>query len=150
MIVDSKLLGILPARVGGVPIEASADTAAGMTSDLALGMSASAIAVGIALAPGDSGADDLALVSVVRLRHDVYSEAFYTGWRTAYDAAACGPAGGVTSHGRTVIGGRPVDVTGCAQGATVYHVHLAGDLLVSITATGPHKFGELILAGLRE
>ncbi len=128
----------------------SPETAAGLTSDLELGASASAIAVGIALGPGDSAGDDLAVASVVRLRPDVFSKAFFADWRASYDAAACAPAGGVSSHRQEVIAGRTVEVTGCVQDATIYHVHLANDRLVSITSAGPRKFGQLILAGLRE
>jgi hypothetical protein len=150
LIVDSSLLALLPERVDGVPIVASPETAAGMTSDLSLGRSASAIAVGIALAPGDSGSEDLALVSVVKLRPGIFSDTFYDGWRSAYDTAACAPAGGVTTHRHQVAGRYAIEVTDCAGGATIYHVHLADDVLVSITAAGPRKFGELILAGLHE
>jgi hypothetical protein len=150
LIVDPTLLEILPERVDGVAIVAAPETAAGMTSDLELGRSASAIDVGIAVGPGDSEGDDLALASVVRLRPGIFSDLFFAGWRTAYDAAACATAGGVSNHRRQVVGGHAVEVAGCAGGVTIYHVHLANDLLVSITAAGHRKFGELILAGLRE
>lgn len=150
LIVDPALLEILPERVDGVPIMPASDTAAGMTSDLELGRSASAIDVGIAVSPADSEGEDLALASVVRLRPGIFSDEFFAGWRTAYDAAACATAGGVSSHRRQVVGRFAVEVAGCAGGVTIYHVHLAGDVLVSITAAGHRKFGELILAGLRE
>jgi len=150
LVVDARLLGILPAVVAGVPLKASPDSAAGMIKDPSLGASASAIAVGVALAPGNSLGDDLAVSTVIRLRPGVYSDTFYDGWRKAYDAAACDPAGGVASHVQRLIGPHTVEVTVCAQGARTYHTHLAGDVLVSITAVGDRNFGDLVMAGLRE
>ena len=90
-----SLLGILPAKVRGVAIQPSPDTAAGMIADPSLADTAAAIAVGLVAAPGASGADDLAISAVIRLRPGVYSDDFFARWRRAYDEAACAPAGGV-------------------------------------------------------
>ena len=149
LVIDAGLLGILPASVAGVVLQPSPDTAANMTGDPSLAASASAIAVGVVIGPGGSHGDDLAVSTVVRLRPGVFDDAFYAQWRDAYDAAACQPAGGVSSHIQQLIGPHTVDVTVCAQGARTYHTHLAGDVLVSITATGERKFGDLVMAGLR-
>ena len=133
-----------------MPVTAAPDTAASMIKDPSLAESASAIAVGVALVPGGSGGDDLAVSTVIRLRPGVYSDDFFDGWRDAYDEAACAPAGGVSSHVQQVIGAHRVEVTLCRGGARTYHTHLAGDVLVSITAAGDRKFGDLVMAGLRE
>ena len=150
IVVDADLLKILPEQVDGVPIEPSLETAANLVRDRELGSNASALMVGMAIAPGASGRDDLAVATVVQLRPGVFGDAFFTGWRAAYDVAACAQAGGVASHDRRTIGAHPVDATLCTGGAQTYHVHLDGDVLVSITAAGDRRFGELVLAGLRE
>ena len=147
LVVDPRLLAILPERVAGVAISASPDTANGMISDPLLQASASAIVVGAAIDPAGL---DLAIASVIQLRPGVYTATFFEGWRAAYDAAACARAGGVSSHVSQVLGARRVDVAVCTQGARTYHVHLAGDIIVSITAAGDRMFGNLVMAGLRE
>jgi hypothetical protein len=148
-VIDPGLLAVLPANVDGVPIQAAPETAAGMVADPALTRSASAVAVGLVVAPGDSGSEDLAVATVLQLRPGVFSDAFFSQWRLDYDGAACAPAGGVASHAQEVIGSNTVQVTLCRQGARTYHVHLAGDVLVSVTAAGDRRFGERIVAGLR-
>jgi hypothetical protein len=150
LVVEPDLLKILPEQVDGVPIEPSLETAANLVLDRELGRNASALMVGMAIAPGASGRDDLAVATVVKLRPGVFDDAFFTGWRAAYDEAACAQAGGVGGHDRRTIGAHLVDVTSCSGGAQTYHVHLDGDVIVSITAAGDRRFGELVLAGLRE
>jgi hypothetical protein len=149
IVVDPGLLRILPASVAGIGVQASPESSATMIADPSLAKSASAIAVGVVVAAGDSGSDDLAVSSVIQLRPGVFSDDFYQGWRAAYDAAACAPAGGVSSHIEQFNGQHKVEVTVCAQGARTYHTHLAGDILVSITAVGDRKFGDLVMNGLR-
>jgi hypothetical protein len=150
LVVDPTLLAILPASVDAVEMQAATDAATRMTQDPELARSASALAVGTVIAAGDSLTDDLAVSSVIRLRPGVYSDAFYATWRRDYDEAACAPAGGVLSHDQQVIGAHPVELTVCSQGARTYHTHLIGDLLVSITAVGDRRFGDLVMAGLRQ
>jgi len=149
IVVDPRLLKILPTSVAGFPVKASPGSAANMIGDAALGASASAVAVGSVVAAGNSRSDDLAVATVVKLRPGIYSDGFYDDWRKAYDKAACEPAGGVSSHVQQLIGPHAVEVTVCAQGVRTYHTHLAGDVLVSITAVGDRKFGDLVMAGLR-
>lgn len=150
LVVDPLLLAILPKSVAGVALQPSPETAAGMISNADLAMSASAVAVGVVVVAGNSKGDDLAVSTVVRLRPGVYTQDFFDQWRHAYDAAACAPAGGVSSHIRQLIGLHTVEVTVCGQGARTYNTHLAGDILVSVTAVGDRKFGDLVMAGLRE
>ena len=149
--IDSSLLAVLPTQVDGVPLEPDAATAADVTGDPALARSASALGVAIAIAPGASATEDLAVVWVVQLRPGVFNEAFFRNWRDTYDEAACAAAGGVNGHAQTVIAGHDTRIGTCAGGVRTYHVHLERrDLLVSITAAGERRFGELVAAGLTE
>jgi hypothetical protein len=108
--------------------------------------------VALVISPGTSAGDDLAIVSVIRLRPGVFDEAWFRTWRTTYDAAACEVAGGLAGQPSEVeIGGRTAYVGTCAGDAHTYHVHLAAPtLIVSVTAAGERKFGELVVAGLAE
>ena len=150
--VDASLLRVLPARIDGVALEPDPTTAAGIAADPTLAGSAQAIAVALAIRPGTSSGDDLAIVSVIRLRPGVFSDAWFVTWRTTYDQSACDVAGGVKGAPTQVsIAGRTVFIGTCAGDAQTYHVHLADPgLIVSITAAGPHRFGELVVAGLSE
>jgi hypothetical protein len=150
LIVDPSLLAILPTSVDGVALVPAPETAARMIGDQDLKASASAIAVGMAAQPAASNGSDLVVATVVKLRPGTFTESFYDGWRAAYDEAACDPAGGVTGHDRQSIGGRAVDIATCGGGARTYHVHLDGDILVSVTAVGEHRFGDQLMAGLRQ
>jgi hypothetical protein len=149
LVIDPTLLAILPAQVDGVAIVPAPDAADAMIADPSLRASASAIAVAV-VATGNAASDDIASVSVVRLRPGIFSPSFFEAWRGSYDEAACAPAGGVASHSQDVIGTRTVETASCTGGARTMHVHLAGDVLVSITAVGDHRLGDLVMAGLRE
>lgn len=152
VVVDATLLRLLPASVGGVALEPDPTTAEQITADPSLAESADAIAVALAIRPGTSTGDDLAIASVIRLRPGIFSDAWFETWRTTYDASACDVAGGVKgSPSQVVIAGRTVYVGTCAGDAKTYHVHL-GDagLIVSVTAAGAAHFGELVMAGLAE
>jgi hypothetical protein len=147
--VDPGLLEVLPAQIDGVTLEADPATAVKVASDPLLTDSARSIAVALAVAPGTSEGGDFAVASIVRLRPDVFDEAFYQEWRDTYDEAACEVADGVQSATETEIAGRMAYVGTCAGGAKTYHTYLEDQgFIVSITATGPRRFGELILAGL--
>ena len=149
--IDPSLLHVLPQQVDGLPLTPDPATAADVSTDADLARSASAIAVALAIAPGASTADDLAVVSVVKLRPGVFGDAFFRNWRDTYDRAACAVAGGITGHASATIGGHETEIGTCAAGAHTYHVHLAtSDILVSITAAGPRRLGELVVAGLTE
>ena len=101
-------------------------------------------------AVGASGSEDLAIASVTRLRPGAFDAAFYQEWRDTYNAAACEVADGVLSEVETTVGTRAAYVGTCVGGALTYHTYLEDQgFIVSITATGPRRFGELIIAGLR-
>jgi hypothetical protein len=147
--IDPGLLAVVPAAVDGVAIVADPATAAQIAADPALTSDVEALAVGLAVGPGASGAEDLAIVNVVRLRDGVFGEAFYRGWRDTYDAAACEPAGGVAGHAQSELDGRLVYIGSCAGGAFTHHVALESDgLIVSVTSVGARRFGEQIVSNL--
>jgi hypothetical protein len=150
--VDASLLDVLPRQVAGTPLEADPATAAQIAADPSLARSVQALAVALAIRPGTSSGDDLAIASVVRLRPGVFSDAWFEDWRATYDQSACEVAGGIRGDpARVSIAGRSVFEGTCAGDAQTYHVHLADPtLIVSITAAGPARFGELVVAGLAE
>jgi hypothetical protein len=150
--VDGDLLHVLPSRIDGVPLEPDPTTAAQIAGDPSLAGLAQAIAVALAIRPGTSSGDDLAIVSIIRLQPGIFSDAWFETWRSTYDESACEVAGGVTgSPTQKSIAGRTVFVGTCAGDAQTYHVHLRDPvLIVSITAAGPGRFGELVVAGLAE
>jgi hypothetical protein len=147
--VDPGLLEVLPAKVDGVSLQPDPETAAQVGSDLLLAESARSIAVAVAAAPGASDSADLAVASVVRLLPDVYDEAFFQEWRDTYNEAACEVADGVESEDETELAGRHVYTGTCAGGAMTYHTYLEDQgFIVSVTASGERRFGELIMANL--
>lgn len=150
--VDPGLLEVLPAAVDGVTLEPDPATAALIAGDPLLAESALSIAVAVAVAPGPSdteGSGDLAVASVIRLRPDVFDEAFYQEWRDTYDDAACEVADGVLSDSETKLGDRVVYEARCAGDAETFHTYLVDQgFIVSITGTGDRRLGERIIAGL--
>ncbi len=143
---------MLPSRIDGVALEPDPTTATQIATDPTVAESAQAIAVALAIRPGTSSGDDLAIVSVIRLRPGVFSDAWFADWRATYDQGACDVAGGVEgAPSQASIAGRTVFIGTCAGDARTYHVHLADPtLIVSITAAGAGGFGELVAAGLAE
>jgi len=147
--VDPALLDVLPAEIEGQPLRPDDQTAAGIEG---LPTDVEAIAIGLYVQPGTSTADDLAIVSVVRLQPGVFDEAWYRSWRTTYDEGACQVAGGVApGSAETRIGEHGTHIGSCVEGAHTYHVHLASpDRVISITSVGERRFGERVVAGLTE
>ncbi len=151
VVVDPSLLDHLPAEVGGIPLVDDPDTAGNIASDPDVAANAAAIAVAFAIGPGASDEDDVAVVSVVRLRSGVFDDAFFRDWRDSYDAAACEAAGGVAGNAQAEVDGRTIHIGTCAAGAHTYHAYLAdAGVLVSVTAVGDLRLGEQIMADLRE
>lgn len=146
--VDPSLLSILPPDVGGVPIEPDLETATTVAADSSLATDVEAIAVGLAVSPGSSGGEDLVIANVVRLRPDVFDEAFFRDWRDTYDAAACERAGGLDGNAEAEIDGRPVFIGTCLNGAHTYHVRHGEDVIVSLTTVGDGRFGLEVVENL--
>jgi hypothetical protein len=145
--VDLALLDHLPPSVDGLPVEADAETSASIAASPSLASDATAIAIARVVS---TSSDDLAIASIVRLRSGPLDEAAYLRWRTTYDQAACEPAGGVAATDEQQIGGRDVFVGACNGGAQTYHTTIGDDIVVSITAIGAQRLGDLLVAGLRE
>lgn len=127
------------------------ETATDIALDPSLTFSVEAIAVALAVSPGSSGssgAEDLVIASVVRLRPDVFDETFFRDWRETYDAAACEPAGGVQGNAESEIDGRQVFIGSCANGGLTYHLRYGEDVIVSLTSLGERRFGELVVKNL--
>ena len=143
---------MLPADVEGQPLRPDAETAAEIAGDEDLAPDVEAVAVGLYIQPGASTADDLAIVNVVRVRPGVFDDAWFRSWRSTYDEGACQVAGGVTpGAAETRIGDHDTHIGSCEGGVHTYHVHVPDpDRIVSITAAGDGRFGELVVAELTE
>jgi hypothetical protein len=146
--VDPSLLSILPDEVGGAPLDPSPETAAGIAKDPALAIAVEALAIGLAVSSGSSTDQDLVIASVVRLRPDIFNEAFFRSWRHRYDDAACAQGGGVAGNAETEIDDRKVFIGSCANGAFTYHTRYGEDVLVSLTSVGKARFGEQVMSNL--
>ena len=150
--VDTSLLDVLPESIDGQPRRPDDPTAIEIARNGNLGPDIEAIAVGLYVAAGESASQDLAIANVVRLRSGAFSEAWYRDWRTTYDSGACEIAGGVApGAAQSRIGDHDTDIGTCQGGVHTYHVHLTGpDRVVSITAAGDGRYGELVVKGLTE
>ncbi len=150
--VDASLLDVLPQSIDGQPRRPDDPTAIEIAGNGNLGPDIEAIAVGLYVRAGESASQDLAIVNVVRLRSGAFSEAWYRDWRTTYDDGACEIAGGVApGAAQTRIGDHDTAIGTCQGGVHTYHVHLTGpDRVVSITAAGNGRYGELVVKGLAE
>jgi hypothetical protein len=148
--VDAALLAFVPAAVEGVPLTFDPETSATIAADPSVAPDAASLAVALAIVPGASAADDLAVVSVVRLRDPAKDETWFRDWRDTYDQAACSPAGGLVGNAEAEIGGGTVYIGSCAGGVRTYHTRLAAaGIVVSITALGSRRLGEKVMAGLQ-
>ncbi len=149
--VDETLLDRLPVTVAGVALVSDPDTAATIAGDPSLAIAVTAIAVAIAVVPGSSNGDDIAIVSVLQLKDGIVREAFFGSYRHSFDAAACASAGGVNGTSEADIGAHRAFVGACTNGANTYHVYLEqSNVIVSVTAVGELRLGEQVIAGLRE
>jgi hypothetical protein len=148
--VDLSLLSILPAEVGGAEMRPAEDVATDLALDPTLATHVEAIAVALAVAPGASGGEDLVIANVVRLRPDVFDDAFFREWRDSYDEAACEVAGGKLGNAETEIDGRKVFIGSCVNDAFTYHLRYGEDVIVSLTSLGESRLGELVVNELAQ
>jgi hypothetical protein len=151
ILVDRSLLDVLPASIKGLPLVGNSDGEAHDLTDPALAGEASALAAALVI---DTNTGDFAYVSVVRLRIGVYSDAYFQSWRETFDEGACSQAGGVAqSSAEADLAGHHTFIGHCVGGILTYHVHLtppgAADIIVSISAVGDQRFGQLVVEGLR-
>jgi hypothetical protein len=148
--VDPGLLAFVPSSVEGVPLTFDPETSATIAADPAIARDAVSLAVALAIIPAASGVDDLAIVSVVRLRDPSKDEAWFRDWRDSYDEGACSQANGVAvGHAEAEIGGGTVYIGSCAGGVLTYHTRLEqAGILVSVHALGSRRLGEKVMAGI--
>ena len=148
--VDPGLLAFVPSSVEGVPLTFDPETSATIAADPAIARDAVSLAVALAIVPAASGVDDLAIVSVVRLRDPSKDEAWFRDWRDSYDEGACSQADGVAvGHAEAEIGGGTVYIGSCAGGVLTYHTRLEqAGILVSVHALGSRRLGEKVMAGI--
>jgi hypothetical protein len=145
---DDGLLAILPSEVDGLVVSPDRETAASVAADRDLASVARGLVYAVAI---DPATDAFALASIVRFAPDVLDDAFYRDWRDSFDEGACSQAGGVTGHAEAELGGRPTDIGTCAGGLHTYHVAMpTDDIVVSVSALGERRLGELLVAGLRD
>jgi len=148
IVIDPFLLKVLPASIKGAPLVENAEAEAHDLTDPALAGQASALAAALAI---DTTTSDWAYVSVVHLRVGVFSDPYFKSWRETFDSGACSQAGGVAqSSAETEIAGHKTFIGHCVGGVLTYHVHLSpSDVIVSISALGDQRFGQLVVEGLR-
>ena len=145
--LDPTLLALLPETVNGIPVTESVDEATQALDDPSLPKIATSMDAGVAV---DLGTGNLVYAWVVRLRPDQFTDEIYRQWRDSYDEGACSGAGGVTGNAEATIDDRTVYITSCVQGLRAYHVWLKDQgVLISASATGDAKFGELLMDNLR-
>jgi hypothetical protein len=147
VILDSTLLEILPATIGGIAVTEETSEAAQALTDPALPKIASAMDAGVAV---DIPNGNLVHAWVVKLRPDRFTDSIYRQWRDSYDEGACAAAGGVEGTAEATIDDRTVYVTTCTQGLRAYHLWLAdAAILISASAIGGGNFGEILMDNLR-
>ena len=145
--IDPTLLTVLPTTVEGVTVAEAPEAEAESATDRTLSGSVDRLASAfVASADGTNWA----YASIIALKVGAFNEPFYRDWRDTFDRGACSQAGGVTGSAQTSIGGRLVFIGRCAGGLLTYHAYLPGtNLLISISALGPERYGERVVQGLR-
>ncbi len=151
VIVDPALLSYIPISGNGLQRSVDPDSAAQTAANPALRASAAGLIIAtytVAVAQGSSvPTDDIAVVSVVRLRDPSVDDNWFRDWRDSYDTAACEPAGGVSGNSQAEIGTHLVFIGSCSGGAFTYHTRVAnGAIVISITSVGPARLGETIMS----
>jgi hypothetical protein len=145
--LDQTLLALLPATVGGIPVNEDPDAAAQALTNQGLPALATALdaAVGV-----DTVNANLVSALIVRIRPSAFGDEAFRQWRDSWDQGACADGGGVVGNAEATLGGRQTFITSCASGTHTYHVFLqAQGVVISATAFGPGRFGELLLTNLR-
>jgi hypothetical protein len=146
VVLDPKLLELLPAAINGAAITESVDEATQALGDPALPKIASAVDAAVA---ADTGSGNLVYAWIVRLRPDAFGDSVFRQWRDSYDEGACNGQIGIVGHAEATIDGRTVYVTSCTQGLHTYHVWLKEQgVLISASGIGTGRFGELLMDNL--
>ncbi len=143
--LDASLLAVLPAAVGGVPVNQEPDSFAEAIRDPSFVANVDRAVFAIAV----SG-NDLASGVVAHLRPGVWSDAFFRDWRDSYNEGACAQSGGVAGNAEAKIGDRTVFIGTCAGGLRTYHAWIEDrGVVVSAFSLGERRLGEQLMAGLR-
>jgi hypothetical protein len=143
-IVDPSLLDRLPASVETVALTPDSATAAEIAATIdTTGVEAIAVAI-------YPSVEDYAVVTVARLRGDVFNEDWFRDWRETFDEGVCQQAGGVDpGHSEIDLGGRHVFRSTCVGGVAIHHLWLAESRsIVSIQGAGPLDLGRRVLERL--
>ena len=148
--VDRGLLDVIPDVGDGLELAFDAETTRQVAADPALATDAVGLAIALYRVPGAADpANDLAVISVIRLRDPSIGEEAYRAWRDTYDASACAVAGGVAGNAQSTINGRVVYIGSCTGGVLTYHVRLRqGAIIVSVTSIGPMRLGEQVMKAI--
>jgi hypothetical protein len=153
--VDQALLSFVPISGHGLIQTIDPDTTAEVAQDPDLRDNATALMIAsyipapTASSASTGGVDDIAVVSVVRLRDPAADDTWFRAWRDSYDAAACANAGGVARNSQTEIGSHTVFIGACNGGSFTYHTRVSdGAILISITSIGTRHLGETIMERL--
>lgn len=147
VVVDSRLLDVLPEAVDGFELVESPDAELAALADPQLEAVAAAIAAGIAV---DAAGGEFVYAIVVRLLPGAMDASVFRDWRDSYDEGACSQADGVAGHAETEIGGRTVYIGTCESDLRTYHVWLEErEVLISASAVGERRLGELLVENLR-
>jgi len=145
--IDPRLLEILPASVDGLAVTENTAGEEASVGDPLLDQVATAFASGFAT---DQAATEFVYAVVVRLLPDAMDATVFRDWRDSYDEGACSQADGVAGHAETEIDGRTVHIGTCVGGLRTYHVWLEeNDVLISASAVGERRLGELLVENLR-
>jgi hypothetical protein len=147
VVLDPTVLDFLPTEVGGIPLTESVTEATQALADPSLPKIASAVDAAVAV---DAGNGNLVYAWVVRLRPAAFSDGLYSQWRDSYDEGACSGAGGIVGRAEAQIDDRTAYITSCTGDLRTYHVWLKDQaILISASAVGEAKFGELLVNNLR-
>lgn len=145
--IDPTLLGLLPATVDGIEMVESPEAEIAALAGPELAAVGAAMAAGIAV---DTTSGQFVYAVVVRLEPGAMDDAVFRDWRDSYDEGACSQAAGVTGKAEAQIAGRTVYIGSCGGGVLTYHVWLVDQfILISASAVGDRRLGELLMENLR-
>jgi hypothetical protein len=147
LVLDATLLTFLPDSVAGIKVTEDQDAAAEALGNQSLPAIASAVDAAVAV---DAGSGNLVYALVVRIRPASFGDEAFRQWRDSYDEGACAAGGGVVGNAEATLGGRQTFITSCVGGMHTYHVFLKDQgVVISASAIGDGRFGELLLDNLR-
>lgn len=144
-VVDPRLLDRLPTSIERISLTPDVETAAEIAATIEADWGIKAMA--IAIYPS---VEDYAVVTVARLRPDVFNEDWFRDWRETFEQGVCQQAGGVDpGHSEIDLGGHQVFRSTCIGGVVIHHLWLPeSQTIVSIQGAGPLDLGRRVLDGI--